>query len=411
MTRRVVITGIGAITSLGHTAHDTFKALMEGKSGVGPITYFDVSQYACRIAAQLRDFDPVTVVPKHDVRKLDPFTLYGMAAANEAMSDSGLGDGDFEPDRAGCIMGVGIGGLTDIEAHKELVLARGPRRIKPFFIPKIMMNAVSGRVSMTHGLRGPNFVTASACASSTHAMGLAHRSIQCGDADMMVTGGSEATITTLGVGGFCALKAMSTRNDDPTAASRPFDKGRDGFVMGEGGGALVFEEYEHAKARGARIYAEVTGFGMTADAHHITAPAPGGVGAARSMRMCLESAGVNPEDVTYINAHGTSTPINDPLETQAMKAVFGAHAHDVAISSSKSMIGHLLGGAGAVELTISALSIFEGKVHPTINQEEKDPDCDLDYIPNVGRDLDVRHALSNSLGFGGHNATILISKI
>jgi 3-oxoacyl-[acyl-carrier-protein] synthase II len=282
--------------------------------------------------------------------------------------------------------------------------------VSPFFIPKIMMNAVAGQLSMRWGLRGPNFVTASACASSNHALGLAFRAVKNGDADLMLAGGTEATITPLGIAGFCALRAMSQRNDAPTKASRPFDKGRDGFVMGEGAGAVVLEEYEHAKRRGARIYAEFKGFGMTADAYHITSPAPEGAGAARAMRHALDEARVAPENVQYVNAHGTSTEINDALETQAMKTVFGAHAKKLAISSTKSMTGHLLGGAGAVEAVVTTLSIADGKVHPTINQEEKDPECDLDYIPNVARDLAVTNAISNSLGFGGHNAVVLLGK-
>ena len=378
---------------------------------MGPITHFDPAAMSCRIAAEVKGFDPASVVPEHEVRKIDPFTQFGMASAQEAMRDAGLADGGFDPDRTGCIFGVGIGGLTDIEATKELLISRGPRRVSPFFIPKIMMNAVSGQISMRWGLRGPYFVTASACASSNHALGLAFRAIKHGDAEAMLAGGAESTITPLGIAGFCALRAMSTRNDAPARASRPFDKGRDGFVMGEGSGALVLEELEHAKRRGARIYAEFKGFGMTADAYHITSPAPGGAGAARAMRHALDEAGVAPESVQYVNAHGTSTEINDALETQAMKTVFGAHAKRLAISSTKSMTGHLLGGAGAVEAVVTTLSIAEGRVHPTINQEEPDPDCDLDYIPNTARDLAVTNALSNSLGFGGHNAVILLGKL
>ena len=415
MTRRVVITGVGSINALGNNAHDSWANMLEGVSGIEPITHFDASDYACRIAGQVKGFDADTVISRPEARKMDPFTVFGLAAAQEALGDAGMVENGqatgFAPERAGCIMGVGIGGLTDIEACKELVLARGPSRISPHFIPKIMMNAVSGRISMRYGLQGPNFVTASACASSNHAMGLAMRSIKMGDADVMLTGGSEATITPLGIGGFCALRAMSTRNDDPHGASRPFDKGRDGFVMGEGAGALVFEEYEHARRRGARIYAEVSGFGMTADAHHITAPAPEGRGAAAAMRMALEEAGVDPSEVDYINAHGTSTPVNDPLETQAIKTVFGEHASSVAISSTKSMTGHILGAAGAVELVVTALSIRSGRIHPTANLVEPDPECDLDYVPGSAREQYIRHAMSNSLGFGGHNAVLVLSHV
>jgi len=411
MTRRVVITGIGAVTALGLTARGTWTRLLAGDSGVAPISRFDASPMACRIAAEVKGFDPTTVAEAHEVKKLDPFTQFGMAAGQEALSDAGMADGGFDPDRVGCIFGVGIGGLTDIEATKELLMERGPRRVSPFFIPKIMMNAVAGQLSMRWGLRGPNFVTASACASSNHALGLAFRAIKHGDADAMLAGGSEATITPLGISGFCALRALSQRNDAPAKASRPFDKGRDGFVMGEGSGALVLEEFEHAKKRGAKVYAEFKGFGMTADAYHITSPAPEGAGAARAMRHALAEARVAPTDVQYVNAHGTSTEINDALETLAMKSVFGAHAKKVAVSSTKSMTGHLLGGAGAVEAVVSVLSIADGRVHPTINQDEPDPACDLDYIPNVARDLAVANAMSNSLGFGGHNAVLVFGKV
>jgi len=411
MTRRVVITGLGTVNSVGHTAAETWGRLLEGHSGVGPITQFDTGDFTTRIAGEVKDFDPTTVVEPKAVRKLDRFTLLGVKAADEAIDDAGVTDAGFDLDRAGVLMGVGIGGLTDIEATKELLMKRGPRRISPHFIPKIMMNAVSGRISMKHGLRGANFVTASACASANHAIGLAFREIRYGYADVMVAGGAESTVTPLGIGGFCALRALSTRNDSPQEASRPFDKGRDGFVMGEGAGAVVLEEYENAKRRGAQIYAELTGFGMTADAFHITQPAPGGRGAAQALRAAIAEAGINPDEVDYVNAHGTSTPINDPLETLALKTVFGAHAHKLAVSSTKSMTGHLLGAAGALELVVTALSVRDGKVHPTINLTDPDPECDLDYVPNEARDLTIRHALSNSLGFGGHNATLLISRV
>jgi 3-oxoacyl-[acyl-carrier-protein] synthase II len=411
MTRRVVITGIGAVTSLGLSARATWTRLLAGDSGVAPISRFDASAMACRIAAEVKGFDPTTIAEAHEVKKLDPFTQFGMAAGQEAIRDAGMADGGFDPDRVGCIFGVGIGGLTDIEATKELLMERGPRRVSPFFIPKIMMNAVAGQLSMRWGLRGPNFVTASACASSNHALGLAFRAIKNGDADAMLAGGAEATITPLGIAGFCALRALSQRNDAPAKASRPFDKGRDGFVMGEGAGSLVLEELEHARKRGAKIYAEFKGFGMTADAYHITSPAPEGAGAARAMRHALDEGRVAPGDVQYVNAHGTSTEINDALETQAIKTVFGGHAKKLAISSTKSMTGHLLGGAGAVEAVVSVLSIADGKVHPTINQEEPDPACDLDYVPNVAREMPVANAMSNSLGFGGHNAVLLFGKV
>ncbi|MCG3135623.1 MAG: 3-oxoacyl-[acyl-carrier-protein] synthase 2 [Planctomycetes bacterium] len=412
MPRRVVITGLGTVNSLAHAVGPTWDALLEGRSGISRITRFDASQMATQIAGEIRGLDTSPIGEDNVVRKLDPFTVFGMLAGIQAMQDAGFGSGaGSEGDEFGCIFGVGIGGLTDIEATKETLQERGPRRVSPFFIPKIMMNAVAGQLSMRFALRGPNFVTASACASSNHAMGLAFRAVKHGEADMMLTGGAEATITPLGVSGFCALRAMSTRNDAPEKASRPFDRNRDGFVMGEGGGAAVFEEYEHAKRRGARIYAEVVGFGMTADGHHITAPDPDGAGAVRAMRAAIREARLQPDAVDYVNAHGTSTELNDAIETKALKSVFGEHARKLAISSTKSMLGHLLGGAGAVELVATAMSIATQRVHPTINQEEADPACDLDYVPNTAREMPVRVALSNSNGFGGHNATILLARL
>ncbi|MHC4924465.1 MAG: beta-ketoacyl-ACP synthase II [Planctomycetota bacterium] len=408
--RRVAITGLGAITALGLDAPTTFAACLEGKSGMGPITHFDASEFGTHFAAEVKGFDPTTFLEKREARKLDPFTLFGMAASHEAIQDSGLDLDSIDRTRIGCIIGVGIGGLTDIEATHDLIRKRGPGRINPFFIPRIMMNAAAGQTSIKYGLQGPNYATASACASSTHALGLALQAIRLGEADMMVAGGSEATITELGVGGFNALKALSTRNDSPETASRPFDRDRDGFVMGEGGGAMMLEEMESAKARGARIYGELKGFGMTADAHHITAPAPGGSGATRGMELALASAQVDPTDVQYVNAHGTSTPINDPLETAAIKACFGSHAETLAISSSKSMVGHLLGASGAVEAVLSALSIHKGVVHPTANLENPDPECDLDYVPGSAREMEVRNVVSNSLGFGGHNASLVLGR-
>jgi 3-oxoacyl-[acyl-carrier-protein] synthase II len=334
-----------------------------------------------------------------------------MAAAKEAIEDSGVEIAKEDPTRFGTIFGVGIGGLIEIESQHLVLIERGPRRVNPFFIPKIMMNAAAGQISIRWGLQGPNYATASACASSAHSVGLAMRAIRWGEADLMIAGGSEATITTLAIAGFNALKALSTRNDAPEKASRPFDRDRDGFVMGEGGGALLLEELEHARKRGARIYAEVKGFGMTADAHHITAPAPAGEGARRGMTLALQDAGLSADAVQYVNAHGTSTPINDPLETAAIKGAFGDHARRLAVSSSKSMIGHLLGGSGAVEAVISVLSVQKGVVHPTANLENPDPECDLDYVPGAAREMEVRNALSNSLGFGGHNACVLVGRL
>jgi len=411
MSRRVVVTGIGAVTALGLDARSTYEGLLEGRSGIGPITRFDTTDFPTKIAGELKGFDAGTVLEPHEARKLDPFTLYAMAAAKEALGDCGIDLAKQDPTRFGVICGVGIGGLIEIEAQHLVMIERGPRRVNPFVIPKIMMNAAAGQISIRFGLQGPNYATASACASSSHAVGLAMKAIRWGEADVMIAGGSEATITRLGVGGFNALKALSTRNDAPERASRPFDRDRDGFVMGEGGGALILEELEHARKRGARIYAEVKGFGMTADAHHITAPAPGGEGARRAMSMALQDARMAPEGVQYVNAHGTSTPINDPLETAAIKGAFGDHARKLAISSSKSMIGHLLGGSGAVEAVISVLTVQKGAVHPTANLENPDPECDLDYVPGAAREMEVRNALSNSLGFGGHNACVLVGRL
>ncbi len=409
--RRVVVTGIGALTSLGNDAGSTFAGLLEGRSGAGPISRWDAKDHVTKFACEIRNFDPSTVLEPHEARKLDPFALYAMAAAQEAMRDSGLVLEKEDLTRIGAVVGVGIGGLTDIEGQHSVLLERGPRRVNPFFIPKIMMNAAAGQISIRYGLQGPNFATASACASSAHAVGLSMKAIRWDEADVMLAGGSEATITPLGIAGFNALKALSTRNDAPEKASRPFDRDRDGFVMGEGSGCLVLEELERARRRGARIYAEVKGFGMTADAFHITAPAPKGEGARRSMLLALRDAKLAPADIQYVNAHGTSTPINDPLETAAMKGAFGDHARRLAISSSKSMIGHLLGGSGAVEAVITALSIARGVVHPTANLENPDPECDLDYVPGAAREMEVRNAISNSLGFGGHNATILLGRV
>ncbi len=408
--RRVVVTGIGALTSLGNDAPSTFAALLEKRSGAGPITRWDAKDHVTKFACEIKGFDPSTVLEPHEARKLDPFTLYAMAAAQEAVRDCGIALDAEDRTRIGCIVGVGIGGLTDIEGQHSVLMERGPRRVNPFFIPKIMMNAAAGQISIRYGLQGPNYATASACASSAHAVGLATKAIRWEEADVMLAGGSEATIPPLGIGGFNALKALSVRNDAPERASRPFDRDRDGFVMGEGAGCLVLEELERAKKRGAKIYAEVKGFGMTADAHHITAPAPGGEGARRSMIMALKDARLNPGDIQYVNAHGTSTPINDPLETAALKGAFGDHAKRLAISSSKSMIGHLLGGSGAVEAVITALSITRGIVHATANLENPDPECDLDYIPGDAREMPVHNAISNSLGFGGHNATVLLGR-
>lgn len=408
--RRVVVTGLGAVTCLGTDLESFWDSLVAGKSGVGNIERFDSSQFDVHFAGEIKGFDPSRWIPAHEARKHDLFSLYAIAACDDAIKDAGLEPAKEDPDRVGVVLGTGIGGINEMESQHQRLTERGPGKVSPFLIPKMMCNAMAGQLSIRHGFRGPSFVTGSACASGAHAIGLALRSIQFGEADVILTGGSESAITPLGLAGFCALKALSTRNDAPQRASRPFDKDRDGFVMGEGAGMLVFEELEHAKRRGARIYAEVLGFGQTSDAYHITAPSPGGEGAANAMRRALDDAKLPLDAVDYVNAHGTSTPLNDQIETTAIKAVFGPSAKRLAISSTKSMIGHLLGASGSVELVVTALSVQRGVAHPTINQETRDPACDLDYVPNSARDLRIRAALSNSLGFGGHNVSLAIGR-
>lgn len=415
MGRRVVITGIGLINACGNDAEAAWRACVEGRSGIVRISRFDAVglEFPCLVAGEIQGFVPEAWVEPKEVKKLDLSTLYGIAAADMAWKDSGLaGSTAFDPDRAGVILGTGIGGLDTIENTHTTIMEKGPQRVSPFFVPKMMANSVAGNLSIRFDLRGPSFVTASACASSNHAMALALRSIRAGESDVVVTGGTEATITSMGMAGFNSMRAMSRRsNDAPEKASRPFDRLRDGFVMGEGSGILVFEEYEHARKRGARVYAEVAGAGMSADAYHMTAPSPGGAGPARAMALALKDAGLAPTDVQYVNAHGTSTELNDLCETQAIKAVFGPHAYRLAISSSKSLFGHLLGASGAAEAVMCVLSLRDQTVHPTINQEEKDPELDLDYVPNTARAMRVDALLSNSLGFGGHNVTIALRRL
>ena len=412
--RRVVITGLGTVNSLGLDVETSWARMLEGENGVGPISSFDTSGHSTKIAACV-GWDPDEHFEKPQQRKLDPFTMWALMASGEALRDAGLeGVRDLpEPEREkfGTIIGTGIGGITGIEEQHLIMGEKGPRRVSPHFIPRIMANAVSGQVAIAHGLLGTAFTTSSACASSGHAIGMAWHSVRCGESDLVVTGGAESATTPLGLAGFCSAKALSTRNDDPGAACRPFDKERDGFVMGEGCGVLVFEELEHAKARGARIYAEVKGYGSTDDAFHITAPKEDGLGPARAMSLALERAGVAPEEVDYINAHGTSTAYNDAIESRAIRCAFGARADGLAVSSTKSMIGHLLGASSAVELVATALSVHHGVVHPTRNYTTPDPDCDLDYVPGSARELRVRNALSNSLGFGGHNVSICIGEL
>jgi 3-oxoacyl-[acyl-carrier-protein] synthase II len=409
--RRVVITGVGAVSSLGLDMKTNWSAMLAGTSGAGPITRFDTSKHTCKFACEVWNWETDKFFPKPESKRLDKFSMYFLVAATEAMTASGLDLDRVERDRAGCITGTGIGGIHEIEASKLTQVERGADRISPFFIPKIMANAMAGQAAIRFGLMGTCYVTSSACASSSHAIGLALRTIQWGEADVMLTGGSEAATTELGLGGFCALKAVSTRNDDPKRASRPFDRDRDGFVMGEGAAAIVLEEYEHAKRRGAPILCELVGYGSTDDAFHITAPNEDADGPSRAMQAALRDGGIAPAKVGYVNAHGTSTELNDKIETAAIKRVFGDHAKKLAVSSTKSMVGHLLGASGAIELAACAMSIRDGKVHPTINYETPDPNCDLDYVPNVARDLRIDYALSNSLGFGGHNTSLLLARV
>ena len=408
--RRVVITGIGAISPLGHTAEETWKNMLEGKSGIDYITNFDAEKYATKIAAEVKNYDVSQYFDSKDARKMDPFTQYALIAAREAIGDSGLNLQEEDRDRIGVIVGSGIGGLQTFEQEHKKMVEKGPRRISPFFIPQMISDIAAGYISMEYNLKGPNYSMVSACATSAHTVGTALRTIQYGDAEIVVCGGSEAAVSPMGVAGFNAMKALSTRNDEPQKASRPFDKERDGFVMGDGAGIVILEELEHALARGAHIYAEMAGLGFTADAFHITQPAPGGEGAVRAMRTAIRDAGFQPEDIDYINAHGTSTPYNDKNETTAIKTVFGDYAYQIKISSTKSMTGHLLGASGAMELIFSTLAIRDSKIPPTINQETPDPECDLDYVPNTAIEMEINTAISNSFGFGGHNVTLCVKK-
>ena len=409
MKRRVVITGMGVITPLGHDLETLWSNLMAGKSGVSRIDSFDASEFPTRIAASIRDFDPERYIDKKDARRMDRFVHFAVAASKLALQDAGLDvRTGTDPERVGVYIGSGIGGLGTWEEQHKILLEKGPKRVSPFFIPMMIANMASGQVSMLTGAKGPNSTAVTACATGTHSIGDSFKLIQRGEADVMICGGAEATIRPTGMAGFCALRAMSTRNDEPEKASRPFDADRDGFVMGEGSGILILEELEHARKRGARIYAEVIGYGMSGDAYHVTDPDP--QGAARCMKNAIRDAGISPSEVDYINAHGTSTPIGDKSETAAIKMAFGDHAYKLAVSSTKSMTGHLLGAAGGVEAVITGLTIHHGMIPPTINLERPDPECDLDYVPNRPRKADVRTAISNSFGFGGHNATIVLRK-
>ncbi|PZM66837.1 beta-ketoacyl-ACP synthase II [Paenibacillus dendritiformis] len=408
MKQRVVVTGMGVVTALGSDLDTLWRSLMEGKSGISQIETFDTTDYPTKIASSVKDFNPEDYIDKKETRRMDRFVQFGIAASKKALEDAGLDMDQTNRDRVGVIVGSGIGGLGTWEEQHRILLEKGVKRVSPFFIPMMIANMASGHISMMIGARGPNTAAVSACATGTHSIGDAFKIIQRGDADVMICGGAEATIRPIGMAGFCAMRAMSTRNDEPERASRPFDVDRDGFVMGEGSGVLVLESLEHALQRGARIYAEVAGYGMSADAHHITEPDP--EGPALCMTRAIQDAGFQPEQIDYINAHGTSTPVGDKSETRAIKAALGDHARNVAISSTKSMTGHLLGAAGGVEAVICALTLQHGMIPPTINLENQDPECDLDYVPNVPRKADVRTAMSNSFGFGGHNATVVLTK-
>jgi len=409
--RRVVVTGMGVVTPLGHDLDTFWQNLITSQCGIDKITAFDTSAFATQIAGEVKNFDPTPAFPSpKEIRRTDRYSQFGIYAGWSALKDSGLELDKENLDEIGVFLGSGIGGLATTSEQHKILLERGPSRMSPFTIPMLIGNMASGLISMYFNLRGPNFATCSACATANHAIGEAWRTIKAGDAQVMFAGGSEAAVIPIGIGGFCAMRAMSTRNDDPKTASRPFDKDRDGFVMGEGAGVLVLEELEHAKKRGARIYCEISGYGNTADAHHLTSPSPGGEGAARSMKMALRTSGLNPADITYINAHGTSTPQGDIAETQAIKSVFGDYAKKLVVSSTKGATGHMLGAAGAVETAACVLAIKNSIVPPTINLQNPDPECDLDYVPNTAREMSVNAIVNNSFGFGGHNSTIAAKK-
>jgi 3-oxoacyl-[acyl-carrier-protein] synthase II len=408
--RRVAVTGIGAITPVGSGREAFWNALVAGANGAGPITRFDASAFPVRIACEVKGFEAEAHIDKRESRKMDLCTQYGVAAALMAWKDSGLADCSVDGARAGAIIGSGVGGIQTLEDQHSMLLSKGPRRVSPFFIPMLIADMPAGMVSILLGLRGPNFATVSACASGAHAIGEAYRAIVRGDADVMVAGGCEAAVCPMAAAGFASMKALSQRNDDPAKASRPFDAERDGFVLGDGAGIVVLEELERAKRRGARVHALVAGYGATADAFHMTAPEPAGEGAAAAMAAALADAHASPDEVQYVNAHGTSTPLNDKCETEALKRLFGEHAKKLAVSSTKSMVGHLLGAAGGVEFAATALAVANSTVPPTINYERPDPECDLDYVPNQARDAKITLAITNSFGFGGHNAVLVLRR-
>ncbi|MEM9536970.1 MAG: beta-ketoacyl-ACP synthase II [Cyanobacteria bacterium P01_E01_bin.45] len=408
--KRVVVTGLGAVTPIGNTTEEYWQGLMEGRSGMGPITHFDASRHGCQIAAEVKDFDPSIYLDRKEIKRNDRFVHFAIGAALQAIADSGLPISDVNAEQVGVLIGTGIGGIKVLEDQQRVNLTKGPGRCSPFMIPMMIANMAAGQVAIKIGAKGPSNCTVTACAAGANALGDAFRIVQRGDAQAMIAGGAEAAITELSMAGFSNMKAMSTRNDDPQRASRPFDRDRDGFVMGEGSGILVLEELEHAKARGAKIYAEMVGYGLTCDAFHITAPAEGGEGAARAMRFALKDGGLSPSEVSYINAHGTSTPANDKNESAAIKTVLGEHASSIAVSSTKSMTGHLLGGSGGIEAVASVLTVARDRVPPTLNLDNPGEGCDLDYVPYTSRELTVNVALSNSLGFGGHNVALVFRK-
>jgi len=409
--RRVAITGAGVVSALGLSRDEYWNNLVNGRSGIRRISRFDASQHASQIAGEIAEWDPSPWLERTQIQRSDRFCQFALVAAIEAVRDSGLDFDREDRTRAGVVIGTGIGGLGEMEAEHKRLLERGPRRVRPFLVPKLMANAAAGQVSIHFGIYGPNTTAVTACASATHSLGAAFHMLRGGMADIIIAGGAEAAITPLGLAGFCSAKALSTRNDEPGKASRPFDADRDGFVVGEGAGVVILEEMEHARSRGAHIYAEFRGFGMSGDAMHLTQPSPEGRGAARAMKEALADAGMNPDEIDYVNAHGTSTPLNDAMETRACKIVFGEGAYKVPVSSTKSMIGHALGASGGLEMVALAMTVAQQVMHPTVNQETPDPECDLDYVPNEARRGNITAAMSNSFGFGGHNASIIIAPV
>lgn len=408
--KRVVVTGLGAITPIGNTLEEYWQGLLTGRNGIDFITLFDPSSHACRIAGEVKGFDPTDYLDRKEIKRMDRFAQFGVSASLQAIADAQFKINDLNAEQVGVIIGSGIGGIKVLEDQQTVYLNKGPSRCSPFMIPMMIANMAAGLTAIQIGAKGPNTCTVTACAAGSHAVGDAFRLIQNGYAQAMICGGAEAAVTPLSVAGFASARALSTRNDEPKKACRPFDRDRDGFVMGEGAGILLLEELEHALARGAKIYAEIVGYGMTCDAHHITSPSPGGVGASRAIALAMKDAGITPEEVSYINAHGTSTPANDSTETAAIKTALGDRARNVAISSTKSMTGHLLGGSGGIEAVATAMAIADDRVPPTINLDSPDPECDLDYVPNESRSMNVNVALSNSFGFGGHNVTLVFKK-